>query len=382
MNALVKLNEDDQDVVVQAGINWMDLNQKIKASGLWFPVDPAPGASIGGMVSMSCSGTNAYRYGTMKEWVLGLTVVLADGRVVKTRRRARKSSAGFDLTRLMIGAEGTLGVVTEAVLRLAPQPRNLVVGLVRFERVGQAVDVVLRVMRSGYKLEALELADGEQMRALNESELSEMRFEEKPTLFVKFAGPSKWVVQEQIEMVKELCRANGATKFEVTDEEDRMGTIWAARKSMAPALIKMKKRETDLFLHSDCAVPISKLPKLIEGTRELIERAAAKAGNGWFCANVGHVGDGNMHSSIICPAEDGAKAEAVLKEVARLALSLDGTITGEHGVGLELRDVLVEEVGEVGMDVMRRIKKSLDPRGILNPGKVLRLEDEGTQAKL
>lgn len=372
MNALVKLNEDDMDVVVEAGLGWVELNEMIKEKGLFFPVDPAPGASIGGMVAMSCSGTNAYAYGTMKENVISLTVVLADGRVVKTHQRPRKSSAGYDLTHLMIGSEGTLGLVTQAVLRLAPVPKNLHVGIVTLESFKDGVDIVVALQRSGHKLEALELADGAQMHALNASKLSTHTFIEKPTLFLKFAGPSEQFVTEQIAVMKRLCRHS--LSFEITAQADRIDVIWGARKAMAPALIAMKKDPSDLFIHSDCAVPISNLPALISGTQDLIA-AASPADNPWFCANVGHVGDGNVHSSIICPASDKEKAETVLREVTRLALRLEGTVTGEHGVGAKLRDALEEEVGSEGASVMRGIKRALDPRGILNPGKVVRLEE-------
>ncbi|KAH7396913.1 hypothetical protein DE146DRAFT_614874 [Phaeosphaeria sp. MPI-PUGE-AT-0046c] len=380
MNQLIKVNEDDMDAVVQAGLGWVELNELIEDSGLFFPVDPAPGASIGGMIAMSCSGTNAYAYGTMKERVISLTCVLADGRVVTTHKRPRKTSAGYDLMHLMVGSEGTLGLVTEAVVRLAPVPRNLHVGIVTLGSFKEGVDVVVALQRSGHKLEALELADGPQMHALNASKLSSHKFMENPTLFLKFAGPSTQFVNEQINVMKHLCR--NSLSFEITSQESRIGVIWGARKSMAPALIAMKKDPTDLFIHSDCAVPISNLPALITGTQSLID-AASPSGDPWFCANVGHVGDGNVHSSIICPASDKAKAEAVLRQVTRLALRLEGTITGEHGVGSKLRDALEEEVGRVGVDTMRSIKRSLDPRGILNPGKVIRLEEgESEKARL
>ncbi|KAF2830848.1 hypothetical protein CC86DRAFT_316468 [Ophiobolus disseminans] len=375
MKRIIALHEDDMDVTVQPGLSWDALNTQLKATGLFFAVDPSPGASIGGMIAMSCSGTNAYRYSTMKENVISLTGVLADGRVVKTHNRPRKSSAGYDLTHLVIGSEGTLALVTEAVLRLSRLPVNLHVGVVTFDTFQQGVDIVVALQKSGHKLEALELADAPQMRCVNVSGLSPRHaFLEKPTLFMKFAGPSVQVVQDQIALVKSLCLAQNARSSEVTNDEDRIGVLWGARKCMGTALVKMKKHESDLFVHSDCAVPISNLAKLVEGTQKLITEASP-SDHPWFCANVGHIGDGNLHSSIVCPAKDKAAAEAVLRKVARLALSLEGTVTGEHGVGLKLRDALQEEVGEVGIGVMRGIKRSLDERGILNPDKVFRLEE-------
>jgi FAD/FMN-containing dehydrogenase len=372
------------DVVVQPGLGWVELNEQLKGKGLFFPVDPAPGASIGGMVSMSCSGTNAYRYGTMKEWVISLTFVLPDGRVVKTHNRPRKSAAGYDLTHLIIGSEGTLGLVTEAVLRLAALPKNLHVGIATFETFQQGVNIVVALQKAGHKLDALELADGPQMHAINASKLARQSFPEKPTLWLKFAAPSEQVVAEQIATVKALCDQQNAISYEITKDQARIDVLWGARKCIGHALVAMKKDPSDLFIHSDCAVPISNLAALVQGTQKLIQEANDSGDHDWFCANVGHVGDGNVHSSIICPASDKSAADAVVRKVTRLALSLEGTVTGEHGVGLKLRDALAEEVGEAGVDIMRRIKESLDVRGILNPGKVIRLVDaeEEVKAKL
>lgn len=325
---------------------------------------------------MSCSGTNAYRYGTMKEWVISLIAVLADGTVIKTHHRPRKSAAGYDLTHLIIGSEGTLGLVTEAVLRLAPLPKNLHVGIATFETFQQGVDIVVALQSEGHKLEALELADGPQMHCVNSSKLARQTFQEKPTLFLKFAGPSLPQVQDQITFVEKLCTSQNALSYEISQDPERIAVLWGARKAIGVALVAMKKKPSDLFMHSDCAVPISNLAALVAGTQKLIQTANASGQHDWFCANVGHIGDGNVHSSIICPAEDKKAVEEVLRKVARLALSLEGTITGEHGVGLKLRDALVEEVGAEGVEAMRRVKKSLDERGILNPEKVFRLEAE------
>jgi D-lactate dehydrogenase (cytochrome) len=376
MNALVRLNASDMDVVVQPGLGWVELNEMLKPDGLFFPVDPAPGASIGGMIAMSCSGTNAYRYGTMKEWVISLTCVLADGRVLVTHNRPRKSAAGYDLTHLLIGSEGTLGLVTECVLRLAPVPQNLHVGLATFDTFQAGVDIVVALQQSGHKIEALELADGPQIYAINVSGLAKVKLPEKPTLWMKFAGPSRQVVTEQIATMKQLCETQKALSCEFTESEERIDILWGARKCIGLALVAMRKDPSDLFIHSDCAVPISNLPALVQGTHNLIAIASSKHQANWFCANVGHVGDGNVHSSVICPKEDGEAVYRVLRDVALLALKLEGTVTGEHGVGLKLRDALEEEVGVVGTAVMRGIKASLDPRAILNPGKVIRLDGE------
>lgn len=312
----------------------------------------------------------------MKEWVISLTCVLADGRIVKTHHRPRKSSAGYDLTHLVIGSEGTLALVTEAVLRLAALPKNLHVGVATFETFQDGVHIVVQLQQNGHKLEALELADGPQMQCVNDSKLARETFLEKPTLFFKIAGPSIPLIKDQIAFVKRLCEDKKALSCEITSDKERIDIIWGARKCMGHALVAMKKSPTDLFIHADCAVPISNLAALVSGTQELILAASpSPPQQPWFFANVGHIGDGNVHSSIVCPASDKAPVEAVLRKVATLALSLEGTVTGEHGVGLKLRDALVEEVGVEGVNVMRSIKAVLDPRGILNPEKVFRLEE-------
>ena len=334
-------------------------------------------------IAMSCSGTNAYHYGTMKENVISLTCVLPSGAIIKTHNRPRKSSAGYDLTHLVIGSEGTLALVTEAVLRLAPLPRNLHVGLATFPTFQAGVQVVVSLQKLGHRLEALELADGPQMQCVNVSGLAPAcTFEEVPTLFFKIAGPSMHIVQDQISIMQELCETHGASSVEITNEEGAVGVIWGARKCMGTALLAMKKKATDLFLHSDCAVPISNLSRLVAGTQDLIAKASVANQAEWFCANVGHIGDGNVHSSIVCPQEHYDAAMSVIMDIARLALSLEGTVTGEHGVGMKLRDALEEEVGSEGVELMRGVKRALDPRGILNPDKVFRLEGEGGESKL
>ena len=332
---------------------------------------------------MSCSGTNAYHYGTMKENVISLTCVLPSGSIVKTHNRPRKSSAGYDLTHLLIGSEGTLALVTEVVLRLSPLPRNLHVGLANFSTFQEGVRVVVSLQKLGHRLEALELADGPTMQSVNVSGLAPQRtFREVPTLFFKVAGPSMHIVQEQISTMKELCQAQGASSVEITQQEDEMNLIWGARKCMGTALLAMKKNPKDIFLHSDCAVPISNLASLVAGTQDLIAQASAAHQASWFCANVGHIGDGNVHSSIVCPQEHYDVAMSVIMEITRLALSLEGTVTGEHGIGLKLREALAEEVGDDGVTMMRSVKSALDPKGVLNPDKVFKIDKEGSAPKL
>lgn len=323
---------------------------------------------------MSCSGTNAYRYGTMKEWVISITAVLADGTVFTTRKRPRKSSAGYDLTHMIIGSEGTLALVTEAVLKITPLPQNLHVGMAKFPSLQAGVDTAMAILKSGNLLEAIELADKECIQAINHSKLAKEIMQETPTLFVKFAG-SKETVASQIAFVENTCRKNSGLSWEASNKSERVDIIWGARKCIGNALVTMKTLPTDLFISTDAAVPISAMATLIQDTNTIIASRSFSTEK-WFCANVGHVGDGNVHMAIVCPAEDKERAEQVLVEVQRLALRLEGTITGEHGVGLKLRGMLVEEVGEAGVGIMRSVKRSLDPRGILNPDKVFTLDED------
>ncbi|KAF2801652.1 putative D-lactate protein [Mytilinidion resinicola] len=368
MDRVLEVGVEDMDVRVQPGVGWVEMNALLKegeGKGLFFPVDPAPGARVGGMIAMSCSGTNAYRYGTMKAWVLSLTVVLADGTVVRTGGRSRKSVAGYDLKSLVIGSEGTLGLVTEAVLRLAKVPENVHVVIAVFESIGAAVQAALGIVREGIG-EAVEFVDANGMRATNKA-MPGVVWEEKPTLFLKFAGKGEIAVQET-EIAKKLCYQNDCKEFRVSGDEKQVEAWWAARKALARNLLSMKNDPTDLFLSADAAVPVSKFAQFVEETEEEMR------GAGFFCGQMGHIGDGNVHTAVVCAEKDRGEAEILLNKVRRRALRLEGTITGEHGVGLELRDLLVEEVGESGIHVLRMIKKALDPKGLLNVDKVVTWE--------
>lgn len=241
-------------------------------------------------IAMSCSGTNAYRYGTMKDWVVSLTVVLADGTVVKTRNRPRKSSAGYDLTHLIIGSEGTLGIVTEAVLKLTVAPKNLHVGVATFPNVSSAVSTAIAAINSGELLEAIEFVDQHSMRALNNLKLSEEIWDEKPTLFLKFAG-SEQVVEHQINMVAEMARKRNHIDFRCSSLDSDINSWWGARKAVARGIISMKKDPSDVFLTADAAVPISKMAEMILATERATEQL------GFYCSNIGHIGDGQ---SLFC----------------------------------------------------------------------------------
>lgn len=289
MDKILKLHKEDMDVVVQPAVGWEMLNAELEKDNLFFPPDPGPGAMIGGMVGTGCSGTNAYRYGTMREWVLSLTVVLADGTVIKTRQRPRKSSAGYDLTKIFIGSEGTLGLVTEATLKVTTRPAATSVAVCSFGTIKQAADCVAQVVSAGVPIAAIEILDDNQMMCLNESKMTDRVWAEAPSLFFKFAGTAAGV-KEQIGMVQKLARATGSKTFEFAKNAGEQADLWSARKEALWSVMAMKQNETDHVWTGDVAVPISRLPDIINETK------ADLAASGLFAAIVGHVGDGNFHS--------------------------------------------------------------------------------------
>ncbi|KAL8812814.1 MAG: hypothetical protein Q9200_000743 [Gallowayella weberi] len=348
MDKILAVHEQDMDVVVQPAVDWQELNTHLEPRGLYFPPDPGPGARIGGMIAMSCSGTNAYRHGTMKNWVLSMTVVLADGSVIKTRRRPRKSSAGFDLNSLLVGSEGTLGLVTEAVLKVTSLPENQHVALAAFPTTQAAVRAAVCLITSGLPIDALELLDAYSLGAINHSGLSTRQWKEDPTLFLRFSG-SRQAVQDQIHKAQQAANVNGCDKFEVSGEREEIDQIWGARKKVAPSFQGLKKDPSDLFLHADAAVPISSLAEMIDWTHQVFNEA------GFTGSTLGHVGDGNYHASMICPVNQEREGLKILEDIQRKALQLEGTITGEHGIGLDLRDMLVEEVGEGAVATMKKV---------------------------
>ena len=261
MDEIVALHEDDMDVVVQPATQWMRLNEKIKHTGLFFPIDPGPSARIGGMIGTSCSGTNAMRYGTMKDWVLNLTVVLADGRIIKTRRRPRKTSAGYNLNGLFVGSEGTLGIVTEATLKLAVVPQEMNVGVVAFPSIRDAASAAMRVIRSGVPVQAMELLDEVQMNVVNRAGATGRTWKESPTLFFKFAG-TKAGVKDSVNLVMEIAKANNADKPIFSKTEDEATDLWTARKESLWSMLSLREEGTEVW-STDVAVPISRLPDII-----------------------------------------------------------------------------------------------------------------------
>ncbi|KAJ5885147.1 FAD-binding type 2 [Penicillium taxi] len=365
MRKILKINEEDLDIVVQPAIQWMDLNEQIKDTGLMFPVDPGPSAMIGGMVGTNCSGTNAVRYGAMKDWVINLTVVLADGRIIKTRRRPRKTSAGYNLTGLFVGSEGTLGIVTEATLRLAVIPEETRVGVVTFPTLPDAASMAMQVIRKGIIVQCMEILDDVQMDVINRAGGTGRTWSVAPTLFFKFSG-SKAGVADSVNLTTNLAKSNNAASFEFAQDEKQAHDLWSARKQALWSMMALREEGSEVW-STDVAVPISRLHDIIESSQKEV------ADLNLFASILGHIGDGNFHTSIMFdgtnPAEK-ARVENMVHNMVDRALEMEGSCTGEHGIGLGKKESLKKELGLETIDVMRSIKRSLDPHWLLNPDKI------------
>lgn len=348
MNKIINLHKEDLDVVVQPAMGWEALNDHLGQEGLFFPPDPGPGAMIGGMIGTGCSGTNAYRYGTMREWVLSLTVVLADGTVIKTRQRPRKSSAGYDLTKLFIGSEGTLGLVTEATLKVTVKPESTSVAVCSFPSIRDAANCVGKVVGQGIPVAAVEILDDNQMKCINDAGMTSRAWTEAATLFFKFAGTPAGV-KEQIAQVQGLAKQAGSKTFEFAKSQEEQDELWSARKEALWSTTAVKKPGDHVWT-GDVAVPMSKLPDLIEDTKKDMARS------GLFASIVGHVGDGNFHTILLYNDSQRKTAEAVVHRMVKKAVEMEGTVTGEHGVGLVKRDYLPHELGETTVDAMRQVR--------------------------
>lgn len=404
MDRIISVNSDDMDVVVQPSVSWMDLNAKLEeqGTGLFFPVDPGPSAKIGGMVGTNCSGTNAVRYGTMKDWVINLTVVLADGTVVVTKRRPRKSSAGYNLNSLFVGSEGTLGLVTEITLKLAVIPQEFSVAVVTFPSIRDAASAAAGVMRAGVPVAAMEIMDEVQMRVVNLSGSTKNRtWKELPTLFFKFSG-TKAGVRENISLVKDIARKHGGGDFEFAKDEKEQKLLWSARKESLWSMLALREPGQEVF-STDVAVPFSRLADIIELSKKEMDEL------GLFASILGHIGDGNFHESILYNRSNPSERERVercVKNMVDRALEMEGTCTvsrapwrlseadgciawtythwphrrsptnvrylqGEHGVGMGKKEALAKEVGPDTLGVMKSLKLALDPYWIMNPGKIM-----------
>ena len=362
MSEVLQVNAEDLDCRVQPGVTRKQLNEYLRDTGLFFPVDPGADASLGGMTATRASGTNAVRYGTMRENVLGLTVVLADGRVIRTGGRARKSAAGYDLTRLFVGSEGTLGVITEVQLRLYGIPEAMSAAVSSFETLEGAVNTVILTIQSGIPVARIELLDDVMMDAINR--YSGFSYPVAPTLFFEFHG-SETGVEEQVHAVGEIAAEFGGGDFQWAVRQEERSRLWQARHDAYYAALAL--RPGCKGWATDVCVPISRLAECIIETKSDIDAAALLA------PIVGHVGDGNFHLAFIIDPEDHdemARAESVNERMVVRAIDMGGTCTGEHGIGFGKIDFLRREHGEA-VSVMRQLKQALDPLGIMNPGKIV-----------
>ena len=364
MNKVLRVNAEDLDVTVQARVTRKELNAFIRDQGLFFPIDPGADASLGGMAATRASGTNAVRYGTMRENVLALTVVLADGRIIRTSRRSRKSAAGYDLTRLFVGSEGTLGIITEVTLRLYGIPEAMAAAVCSFESIEGAVNTVIQTIQLGIPVARIELLDDVQMDSVNK--FSKLSYPVKDTLFVEFHGTEAGV-KEQAEMVQSIAAEHGGGEFKWATKTEERTALWTARHDVTYAN-KALRPGCEIWA-TDVCVPISKLAECILETKKDLKQSFLTA------PLVGHVGDGNFHLGFLINRDDPkelAEAERLNDRLVMRALAMDGTCTGEHGIGLGKQKFLVAEHGEA-VSVMREIKKALDPQNIMNPGKIFTL---------
>jgi D-lactate dehydrogenase (cytochrome) len=365
MNAVLAINPEDMTATVQAGVTRKQLNTEIKDTGFFFPIDPGADATLGGMAATRASGTNAVRYGTMRENVLGLTVVTGEGKVVRTARRAKKSSAGYDLTRLFVGSEGTLGVITEVTVRLFPQPEAIAAATCSFPTVDAAVKTTIETIQMGIPIARCELLDALTVKAVNAR--NHLGLPELPLLLAEFHGtPSS--VAEQAEAVEAIARDHGGQAFQwATKPEDR-SRLWEARHNAYFACLQLKPGCRSFT--TDVCVPISRLAECIAETIVDIDASFLPA------PILGHIGDGNFHCAILADTakpEELAEAERLNGRIVARALAMDGTCTGEHGVGMHKMDFLRAEHGDDALELMARIKRSFDPANILNPGKIIHI---------
>ncbi|MCU0759107.1 MAG: FAD-binding protein [Steroidobacteraceae bacterium] len=363
LDRVLRIEPEDLTATVQAGVSRLALNDALRGSGLFFPIDPGADATLGGMCATGASGTNAVRYGTMRENVLALTAVTAAGETIHTGTRARKSSAGYDLTRLLVGSEGTLAVITEVTLRLHPLPEAMSAALCHFPDVAAAVRTASLVIQSGIPIARCELLDALAVRAVNRH--SHLALRESPLLLMEFHG-SAAAVREQAESVQAIATEEGGGGFEWAVHPEERTRLWQARHMAYFAMLQLRPGSRSVT--TDVCVPISRLAECIERTREDLDASSLET------AIIGHVGDGNFHVLILVDPDDAAeraRAEAANDRLTERALALGGTCTGEHGIGLHKMRFLARERDPATLAVMRALKRALDPGNILNPGKIL-----------
>ncbi|SCU77349.1 LAMI_0A00826g1_1 [Lachancea mirantina] len=371
MNQIIKLNKEDLDVEVQAGVPWEDLNDYLRDNGLLFGCDPGPGAQIGGCIANSCSGTKAFKYGTMKENVVNITAVLADGTIIKTKKRPRKSSAGYNLNGLLIGSEGTLAIVTEATVKCHVKPVEETIVVASFPKVGNAAACTSHLIQEGIAPNAMELLDDNMMDIINKGGATyRTDWKVAPTVFFKIGGRNENIINEVINQVQSTAEKYGCHEFEYAKNDDEKMELWEARKVALWSVInagKEKDPNANVWT-TDVAVPLSNFSKVIETTKEEMNKS------GLINAIVGHTGDGNFHAFIVYNDNERAKAEKIVENMVKRAIDADGTCTGEHGVGIGKRMFLLEELGDAPVDFMRRIKLAVDPKRILNPDKIFKID--------
>ncbi len=362
MDALVAIHDEDQTATVQPGVTRKALNAALRDKGLFFPIDPGADATIGGMCATRASGTNAVRYGTMRENVVNLTVVTPDGQLVKTARRARKSAAGYDLTRLFVGSEGTLGVVVEATVKLHPLPESIMAAVCAFPGIDAAVQAVVQTIQVGVPIARCEFVDAVAIRALNG--YSKTGLPEQPHLFFEFHG-SEAGVREQVELVQTIAGELGGERFQWAHTPEERTRLWEARHNVYFAALQLRPGSRSVV--TDVCVPISQLAGCVNQTAQDL------AQSGLIAPIVGHVGDGNFHVQMLVDgdsAKEVAQAEAMNARLVARALAMDGTCTGEHGIGLHKQGFLLDELGEAPVALMRQIKHAMDPHNLMNPGKI------------
>lgn len=382
MNKILKINELDLDAQVQCGVSWNELNaylsklQKENNSSctLKFGCDCGMGANLSGMIATNASGIGAQKHGSMVQNVISVTAVLADGTIVKTKQRPRKSSAGYNLTGLFVGSEGTLGVITECSVKLGVVNPYETVCVVQFDDLYKSVKAVGQLGQKGLVLDAIELLDENMMKAVNLSEQIQQKFDTKPTLFMKLSGLNKVVVDEMVKEVAEISEQNNCSKFLFAQDKEEEEELFFARKNalwiqLDYASHLFGDKNAKLWI-TDAAVPLSKAPEYLEKANKLVHDSGLKS------VTVSHLGAGNFHINIFYLPEQLALCEKVVKDMCKLSISLEGTVTGEHGVGLGKKELLPLELGDEAIDLMRKIKFSLDPKGILNPDKVIKIDPE------
>jgi len=362
MNKVISVHEADMDAVVQAGVTRKQLNEHIRHTGLFFPIDPGADATLGGMAATRASGTNAVRYGTMRENVLALTVVLADGRVITTSRRSRKSAAGYELTRLFVGSEGTLGIITEITARLYAVPEAMSAATCSFPDIAGAVNTVIQTLQAGIPIARSEALCATTMKAINA--YSKTAYREQPALFLEFHGTQAGV-EEQAKLVQDIAHENGGMDFEWTTKAEDRNRLWTARHQAYFACLQL--RPGSRAVSTDVCVPISRLTECIVETSKDISRASMPI------PLFGHVGDGNFHCEILIRPDNEAELEEAKEfneRVVNRALAMEGTCTGEHGIGFGKMRSLRKELGEA-VDLMASLKRAIDPENLMNPGKVV-----------